>query len=1062
VFGQKRLQTQIAKDRTQNPKREIQTFSPFSAFRVAFAVIILPLCIAGCHLGDFNVFSRRPKISSDPFNVPETRQKTEPFQNPLTEPERNQDAAEGNWLQSPDAPSAADWLSGSHHSAFNSSDASAVKPDASASAIFEQNTPPSDSGERTPNDIRQASYSPSSVSPSSVGSDEPSPSSSQGVVNAALNSPVLKPKPSNSTADAQRQDQESVPHNNLAPLFQDHWVANLELERYRKRETAQIDSFWRWRHRGIEEILMLPPEYQPDYQRLLRHENAIVRANAAIILARSGEEQTGETLANGIHDVSLSLPMRCAAAEALGTLKTTATETLVQLSDVYAEYTDEKGRRKPGVPLLSIELLYAIAAKKPVSQEPCFVRPLESRDPKVRLAAISVWRDHAPNFDATAMRFDATANEQQPQRPATTLPAAALPETTPSPTTLSSATTTLSPAQQTETTLPDCIPKFCGDPNTAIQEAAMLTVAAWRSPEALPCLDLGLRSPMVSVRLAAVRGLGMLRTAEAVALLQPLLQDQSPAIRAETVRAFRQAGLREHALAVQDDAAWEVRKAVAESLAEIENAQTIAVARKYLNDVSPAVQAAMLESLRQWRRETSAPLFLEAMDSNILNTRRLAAELLTEYWRPAAAFAPNDRTQTREAKYQELTRQFQQDVSSGAIRAENLLPKPSAQEDNSWRRANPPQSAATANAVDYSRVRDDYSRVREWLIQIQQPTASQQRQEMIRRLSEIGQPLVPMLEYAVFVEGRELPDELLTEVLPAMEQIFLVAAKLNNPNTSARRSAAAELLAQTRHAEFSPLLYFQLTGNLARENDEIVLLRLWDFADQQAEKLAKADNEWQGTDSVSHQAQTQQSQQTQPLQQSKTFRPFEKALTTDSLAHTSPELHRRACLHMKDYGQADDMAALLNEIHHPATAVSRAALQAAAAIGGEECAAKVKPLLTHQQPLVVMDAAFALDQWNDSAGLDTLERLAVSGDKTTKLAIAQGIRKRRGRKFVPLLIQFLDETGTIRQEALDTLPSIVGSDVVSPQELAYYSIQERAELWKKWNADGSVFANGGL
>jgi len=236
------------------------------------------------------------------------------------------------------------------------------------------------------------------------------------------------------------------------------------------------------------------------------------------------------------------------------------------------------------------------------------------------------------------------------------------------------------------------------------------------------------------------------------------------------------------------------------------------------------------------------------------------------------------------------------------------------------------------------------------------------------------------------------------------------------------------------------------------------LLRLWDFADRQAEKLAKSDAEWENAKRVSTTARSQeQTSREQFSREQISFRPMEKVLATISFAHTSPELHRRACLHIKDYGQQDDVAALLTEIHNPTTAVTRAALQALAKIGDANCAANVKPLLTHQQPLVVMDAAFALDQWNEPAGLDTLERLAASGDKTTKLAIAQGIRKTQRKKFVPILIRLLDESGTIRQESLDALPLIVGRDIVPPQELAYYTVQERVELWKKWNGEGGMF-----
>ena len=52
-------------------------------------------------------------------------------------------------------------------------------------------------------------------------------------------------------------------------------------------------------------------------------------------------------------------------------------------------------------------------------------------------------------------------------------------------------------------------------------------------------------------------------------------------------------------------------------------------------------------------------------------------------------------------------------------------------------------------------------------------------------------------------------------------------------------------------------------------------------------------------------------------------------------------------------------------------------------------------------------------------------------------------------RYIPLLVHLLDESGAIRQEALDTLPLAAGRDVVPPQEVAYYTTQERIELWKQ-------------
>jgi hypothetical protein len=242
-----------------------------------------------------------------------------------------------------------------------------------------------------------------------------------------------------------------------------------------------------------------------------------------------------------------------------------------------------------------------------------------------------------------------------------------------------------------------------------------------------------------------------------------------------------------------------------------------------------------------------------------------------------------------------------------------------------------------------------------------------------------------------------------------------------------------------------------LTDHLPRENDEVVLLRLWDFVDQHANKLAQLDIEWQGN--VSPNSETKQYQN----MLAESLSTLRKTLGAASTAHASPELHRRTCLHIKEHGQSEDVPTLLAEINHPSTSVSRAALQALAQLGNIKYAANVRPLLTHSQPLVAVDAALALDRWGDPTGTNALERLAVSGDRTTKLAVVQGVKKNLNKKYVPLLIRLLDESGTVRQEALDALPLAVGRDVVPPQELAYYSTQERIGLWKQWNNNGQVF-----
>ena len=819
------------------------------------------------------------------------------------------------------------------------------------------------------------------------------PGSESGIVNAAMTREAMPGSPYRNP---------SVP----ILLEQDTWVANLELERYRDGKSDQPPgSPWRWRHRGIEEILILPPEQQPDWQALVRHENAMVRDNALITLARSGDPRTGDALVALINDVSRSRAMRCAAVEALASLPVTSPEMLVQLSDTYSDYIDANGNRKGGIPELAIEVLYALAAKMPIAHEPCFLRPLESRDAKVRLAAVCVWRDNVP---------------QQPGH----------------------------------VTFPDRIVQYCGDPNTAIQEAALIAVARWHHPKALTCLDLGLRNPKSSVRIAAVRGLGMIPTNDSIVMLMSLVNDPSKAIRAEVVTALGQIGLLDKVYQMSDDPDWEVRRVVSRELVKSNNPQTQAIAQKYLRDRSTQVQQTTLESLRHWHPESTAALLFEAMDGNALETRNIATEMLGQYWEPARHFQPNGRTEPRKQHYRQLAVQFQHDMQTGALQAgiSSVLNEARGAKDEGREVKDEGREALAASPCDTMERRKttpdvpkptqaDNDRVRMLLTQLHQGGTQQQYQNILTQLADTGPILVPIFEQLVIAEGRPLHDAVYHRVLPDIDSLFEISNRLDSNDIGRRRAAIAELVGETKFGGVSPLLYRQLAAHAVREQDEIVLLRLWDFADRQAERLSQCDVERRGTDEAGDMLK-----QRELLVRSQTQ--LRKSLTTGSLAHASPELHRRMCMHICEHGEPDDVPMLLAEIRHPVPSVSRAALQALAKLGTLECAPQVRPLLTHTQPLVVVDAALALDRWGDPAGTNAIERLAVSGDRTTKLAVVQGIKKNLDRKYVPLLVRLLNESGAIRQEALDALPLAAGHDVVPPQELAYYSTQERVDLWK--------------
>lgn len=364
---------------------------------------------------------------------------------------------------------------------------------------------------------------------------------------------------------------------------------------------------YRWRNPALEELMARPPKRRPDWHRFLADQDPVVAANAAIALARSGDDSGAERLAETVRTPEVNQPMRCAAAEALAGLKGPSVVPLLR------ELTGQFGRQTSGSGSsynaeLHAELIRGLTRHVDPADDPHFVTALRSRAAHVRLAALEAW------------------------------------------------------AAGRGGTLPVEVADLRADSDGDVRAAALQALARRRHPEAYEHLAAALRDHEPKVRTAAIGALGELGGAEARASLEGLLQDRSEATRAAAVSALDRLGAEELVLRAAGDQAWRVRLNVARALARRGEADrdAAATARQLLQDRSAEVQHQVVLALAAWPLRQAGPILLEAMGSRSLMTRRAAAEQLAARWTPATEFPIEGPAERRAGVLEELQGRFRE------------------------------------------------------------------------------------------------------------------------------------------------------------------------------------------------------------------------------------------------------------------------------------------------------------------------------------------------------------------------------------------------------------------
>ncbi|HEY2883146.1 MAG TPA: HEAT repeat domain-containing protein [Pirellulales bacterium] len=411
-----------------------------------------------------------------------------------------------------------------------------------------------------------------------------------------------KSSASKSAADASGKAKSPVASTDpLKPLMDENWVLAIALP------DAETPPPHRWRHGSLEEILDRPADKQPDWNAALKSDRQMVAVNAAIALSRLGQGHPEEELATAVRAPDLKLPIRRAAAEALGDVHTEpAQKTLRELIDQYGRFTGEYRSRY--VPELHAELIGALAHQPGGAADRRITDALKSPAGIVKREALT---------DLASV----PANQATDQ--AAELPPLAIDLTT--------------------------------DADSLVRIAALRLLVARHHPQAADKTMRAVSDYNMPVRMAAIELLGEIGDEQGHSQLQHLAADHAELVRVAAVKALAKLDDRESVETAATDASWRVRRAVAVSLARHPDRRGATLARQFLTDASVEVQREVVHMTTKWPVAQAGPILLAGMESPNYETRKDSATLLADRW-PAAAGFPIDAPAPRRA---ELTAQLQ-------------------------------------------------------------------------------------------------------------------------------------------------------------------------------------------------------------------------------------------------------------------------------------------------------------------------------------------------------------------------------------------------------------------
>jgi len=385
-------------------------------------------------------------------------------------------------------------------------------------------------------------------------------------------------------------------------LADDGWAAVVPVAE------SGVPPAFRWQHAGLAKLLSLPAEERPPLEEYLTSDDPVAVANAAIMLARGGDDAVDRCLVEAIRDTNLKLPQRRAAVEALaGQESAIAGPALAELLD---DLGDAEGKRYS--PELHAELLRGLARHVDAATSPTFAAGLQAKSPDVRQAALYA--------------YTISLNGVLPQEAV----------------------------------------ELRKDTNPRVRSAALACLAARQHPQALTFAEAALADFHLDVRLAAVRALGEIGGQQARTDLQRLLIHEPEGVRSGAVLALAISGDDVTVFSSANDPSWQVRRSVAQSLTYFPTPRGATIARQLLADRSAEVRRAVIDSLENWPLPQSGTILLTAMADAPFPTRKQAADQLARRWAPAAQFNSDAPAEQRSEQVTVLKAAWQQAYAGAA------------------------------------------------------------------------------------------------------------------------------------------------------------------------------------------------------------------------------------------------------------------------------------------------------------------------------------------------------------------------------------------------------------
>lgn len=531
------------------------------------------------------------------------------------------------------------------------------------------------------------------------------------------------------------------------------------------------------------------------------------------------------------------------------------------------------------------------------------------------------------------------------------------------------------------------------DDDPRVRAAALNMLATRKHPDALDYLARALHDVELSVRLAAVRGLGELDDPNAQPLLAELLKDRAELTRAEAVAAIALHGPEARVLAAAKDPSWRVRLKVAAALAGYKDAAASAAARRMLSDPGAEVQRQVVRSLASWPLESAVPVLLDALARDAVSVRKLAAEQLAIRWPEAGRF-PYDAPPARRAEALAALRERYRARSSGFSR--NVIPLPANAGTTS---AAVPAKTGTASAIDQ---------------QVERLVSAGD----FAALAALGPDVMPSLQRLAIQRHATLPEPVYSDVLPRYSPVFAVLDHMNRGSSASRRQAAEELAALARKQPIGALATARLSTLMAAQSDAAMWLSaleaVCDEAGEPAARMARI-----------------------------------------AANHNEGEVRRKACEYLAAHPDPANEPFLVPGLADPDQNVVLAAIRALGAARRMTDTSPLRKCLSSANEEIELAAAVALLRLGgDRAADDAIGRLSYSGDFRIRGRLAQDVGDLGDERFTAILIRFLDDSkATVSHAALASLSRVVGRDVAKSPDGTSVPISEQMARWKKWWAD---------